>query len=428
MDPLKVIIVTSCPFVKNGFGVQGHILARGLGLAGHDISIVAMNRVQEAMSVVWELPDDITVQAEGRQDLTKFGGKKLYKIYPHGIHGNSGNQADIEASTKGAKMLELMLQQYRPDAFITLQDTQTVMWMANAATSLGIPWFQWIPWDNVKWEADMSKLIMEGQMQAVFMSDFAESLARENRVPYRGKIYHGVNTRIFKPDGRPKAEIRKDVGQDMFANNFVVSYIGQNEERKHLDILIKCFATFSKGKDDVRLFMHTDIQEPYPAHWSYNLVPLIQIEDIDEKFKCTSRFNWTAKYSDRGMNLLYNSADILASTTSGEGFGLGTLFGNACGVPTAITDSCTSPQLTGNGEWGWLSKATAEYIAPGGYTRKMTNQEEMKKCLDEAYNNRDLLKKKGERARQDVMEKYDADKIGVQWADLLEKFFQRRVN
>jgi glycosyltransferase involved in cell wall biosynthesis len=401
-------------------------MMRGLGLRGHDVNMIGMNRVQEAMSVVWELPGDRIVEAEGKVDLTEFGGKRLYKIYPHGIHGDANNPRDVESSTKGAKMLELMLTQYNPDCFITLQDTQTVIWMAQVASGTGIPWFHWVPWDNIKWEFDMSRVIMEGQMNAVFMSDFAEKLARDNKVPYRGKIYHGVNTRIYSPISDSKNNIRNEIGQGMFKDKFVVSYIGQNEERKHLDILVKCFKEFAKGKEDVRLFMHTDTSEPYPAHWSYNIVPMVQTEDIDEKFKCTSRFNWVAKYSERAMCKLYNAPDILASTTSGEGFGLGTLYGNACGTPTAITDSCTSPQLTGNGEWGWLSKATAEYVAPGGYTRKMTNAEEMTKCLNEAYNSRDLLKRKGERARRDVVENYDSDIVGKQWADLLEGFFQKR--
>jgi len=425
-DPLKIVVVSAVPFVRSGFGQQAHVLMRGLGLRGHEVTQIAMNRVQEGMSVVWELPGDRTVQAEGKVDLSEFGGKRLYRIFPHGIHGNANNQQDVQASTSGMIMLNLFLQQEKADAVITLQDTQNVAWMAQFTNSIGIPWFHWLPWDNVRWEGEMSKLIMEGQMNTVLMSDFTEKLARENKVPYRGKIYHGVNTRLYQPMREQKKAIREELGFGDMKDKFIVSYIGQNEERKHVDMLIKGFKEFSKDKKDALLFMHTDVQEPYPAHWSYNIIPIVQTEGIDEQFRCSTRFNFIAKYSERGMAKLYNAADVLASATSGEGFGLGALYGNSCGIPTAITDSCTAGQLTGYGQWGWLSKAVTDYIAPGGYTRRMTNPEEMTRCLNDAYNNRDKIERFGRLAREDVLAHYNADNIGNQWADLVEGFFQKR--
>jgi glycosyltransferase involved in cell wall biosynthesis len=426
MDPLKIVVVSAVPFVRSGFGQQAHVLMRGLGLRGHEVTMVGMNRPQEGASVVWELPGDRIVQTEGKVDLTDVGGKRLYRIIPHGIHGSANNQQDVQLSTSGAYMLNLLFQQQKADAVITLQDTQNVAWMAQFTNTMGIPWFHWLPWDNIRWEGEISKLIMEGQMNTILMSDFTEKLCRENKVPYRGKIYHGVNTRLYKPMREHKKDIREELGFGAMKDKFIVSYIGQNEERKHLDMLVKGFKEFSKDKKDALLFMHTDVQEPFPAHWSYNIIPMVQAEGIDEEFKCSTRFNFISKYSERGMAKLYNVADVLASATSGEGFGLGALYGNACGIPSAITDSCTAGQLTGYGKWGWLSKAVTEYVAPGGYTRKMTSPEEMTKCLNEAYNNRQLIIEKGDMGRQDVLEKYDADNIGNQWADLVEGFFQKR--
>src|SRR5438445_124959 len=129
MEPLNIAVVSSVPTVKNGFGVQAHILCRGLGLGGHKVSMIGLNRVQEAMRYVWEFPDDRIVQAEGQQDFTEYGAKRLYRVYPHGIHGNAQNPQDVEMSTKGGHMLNLFLQQNKTDMIITLQDTQTVAWM-----------------------------------------------------------------------------------------------------------------------------------------------------------------------------------------------------------------------------------------------------------------------------------------------------------
>src|SRR2546428_3280137 len=120
-----------------------------------------------------------------------------------------------------------------------------------------------------------------------------------------------------------KAPIREEFQNANFLDKFIVGYIGQNEERKHVDMLIKAFKEFCKDKKDAFLFMHTDTAEPYPAHWSYNIVQLVQSEGVDEQFKASTRFNFISKYSERGTAKLYNMVNVLANATSGEGFGLG---------------------------------------------------------------------------------------------------------
>src|SRR5207245_1863839 len=112
------------------------------------------------------------------------------------------------------------------------------------------------------WEPDITRFFMESQCQVVLMSDFTEALCKNARFPYVGKIYHGVNTKIYRPQPN-KEEVRKNLFADgKLENKFVFGYIGQNEERKHIDILVRAFAKFQKDKKDVRLFMHTDVEEP----------------------------------------------------------------------------------------------------------------------------------------------------------------------
>jgi len=183
--------------------------------------------------------------------------------------------------------------------------------------------------------------------------------------------------------------------------------------------LLRGFAAIHKKHPDMFLFMHTDVEEPYPAHWSFKVNQLAKKLDIDESYRHTPRHKFIQKFTDKTMAVLYNCQDILFSTTSGEGFGLMALYGNACGVPSATTDINTGSQLTGNGEHGWLLKCATHYEAPGGYIRGMTNEEAVIQALSEAFENRDLLKKKGELARKDAL-RYDWNIIGEQWAKLLE--------
>src|SRR2546422_4416669 len=105
----NLIAISSSPYAKNGFGTQIAVACRGLAKRGHKVTLIAMHRPQEAASWVWEMPDGRTFQAEGTDDYTEIGAKKLYRIVPHGIDPNQ------PASMYGTKMLEMMLQHERPD-------------------------------------------------------------------------------------------------------------------------------------------------------------------------------------------------------------------------------------------------------------------------------------------------------------------------
>jgi glycosyltransferase involved in cell wall biosynthesis len=415
---MKVWVIGATAFTHNGFGNQLHFLCRGLGLGGHQVTQIGMHRPQEAATYVWETPTGDVLQAEWPTDLSEYGMKKLYKIVPHAI-GKPGEAP--EPWLLGAKMLEMMLQRDRPDVVVTLHDTQNMLWMANAATTLNLKWVHWMPYDNKKWEPEITPMILNGQCNLVMMSDFAEQLVRENRVPYLGKIYHGVDRRIYQP--LDKTETRESLNFTP-KDKFWVGYIGQNEERKHNDILIKAFAAFAKNKEDVRLYMHTDMFEMFPAHYSYEIIKLAEINDIEEKFRHTPKDLWVHKFSERTMAKMYNCMDVLASSTTGEGFGLQTLYGNACGVPSIITDNTTAPQLTLNGECGWLVPEAAEYIAPGGYTRSVVKYDDMAAMMQDAYKDRDKLARFGQKGLE-MSAQYDADLIGKQWSDLITKLGQK---
>ena len=53
--------------------------------------------------------------------------------------------------------------------------------------------------------------------------------------------------------------------------------------------------------------------------------------------------------SDDELNVLYNAADVLVSTTMAEGFGLTQAEALACEVPVVVTDYSASPEVVGPG-------------------------------------------------------------------------------
>src|SRR5437867_1760364 len=152
---MKIVWISSSPFARNGFGTQTHVACRGLGLAGHDVTVIAMHRPQESHSYVWEIPNSGDLIQTERKDcgpVEAMGAKLLYHILPHGVENMFGQ-----------KMLELYLQHSKPDVICTLHDTQNVSFMAQVPNSLGIPWVHWLPWDNSRWEPDITRFFMESQ-------------------------------------------------------------------------------------------------------------------------------------------------------------------------------------------------------------------------------------------------------------------------
>jgi glycosyltransferase involved in cell wall biosynthesis/intein/homing endonuclease len=165
-------------------------------------------------------------------------------------------------------------------------------------------WVGYCPQDSLppmkKWEYTykiMDKVIAYTKFgQKVFKDYFNMD------VPY---IYHGVDSEVFKPlDTRP----------DNVKDKFIVGDMNRNQVRKQPIQLIKGFAKFAKGKDDVLLHLQKDWND-LPG---YKLEYFVKIYGLQDKL---------IKPFPRGVNQfiirnIYNSWDVNMNSSAGEGFGL----------------------------------------------------------------------------------------------------------
>lgn len=142
---------------------------------------------------------------------------------------------------------------------------------------------------------------------------------------------------------RDRYESRRTAGvPDPLMGAFIVGNVNRNQPRKRLDLTVEYFADFARrvGVDKVALYLHVaptgetgyDVAQLMHYHGIWGRLILGQPEigrGIDEEF----------------MPTVYSCFDVQLTTSQGEGWGLTTMEGMACGVPQIV------PQWAALAEW-----------------------------------------------------------------------------
>lgn len=206
---------------------------------------------------------------------------------------------------------------------------------------------------------------------AIVFTDFAVGQLGFGKV-----IPHGIDLDTFRHVNSWDARHVLGLPQD----TFIVGNVNRNHERKRLDLTIEYFATWLETRTDAdhaRLLFHC-----LPGDNCYDLPSLAAHYGIADKIICTG-----ADFSACQMPLIYGSLNVQVSTTSGEGWGLTTMEGMACGIPQIV------PDFAALGEW--TDKAVRK--VPCSHTEArprigtigmLPDRSEFVKALDEAFEGR----------------------------------------
>lgn len=138
----------------------------------------------------------------------------------------------------------------------------------------------------------------------------------------------GVDLDIYKP--LPRGEARATLGlPEHMLKGFIVGNINRNQPRKRLDLTIAYFAEWVKTRNvqDAYLYLHV----APTGEESYDVTQLMHYYGMKGRLILSQ--------PDRGLGdpesfvvQAYNCFDVQVTTTQGEGFGLTTLEGMACGI------------------------------------------------------------------------------------------------
>lgn len=168
---------------------------------------------------------------------------------------------------------------------------------------------------------------------AVFWTQFALDEARAGGFTGAGLVIPlGVDLDQYRPIDRYEARLRRGLPRDL-DDAFIVGNVNRNQPRKRWDLTIKYFAEWLRYEkaENAYLFLHaaptgdTGVRIRDLATY-YGVLPNLILMEPQAFYGV----------SEDEMRDTYNCFDVQISTTQGEGFGLTTFEGMACGVPQIV--------------------------------------------------------------------------------------------
>lgn len=336
-----------------------------------------------------------------------------YPIYP--CHDYTG------ADAYGTYRLPKLLRKLKPDVLFIQQDPWNIpayFGVLETAKMPAPPTIGAIAVDGLNCRGRALRYLQK----AVFWTEFGRSEAV--KAGFEGEtdvIPLGVDTHIYKP--MSKHEARKILGVP--EDGFIVGNVNRNQPRKRLDLTIAYFAEWvnSYGIDDAYLYLHV----APTGDRGYD------VEQLMAYYGLQHRLIWNQPeigqgISERGMMATYNAFDVQVTTTQGEGFGLTTLEGMACGVPQIV------PKWAALGEWATAALrvpciretiVTPDNInAIGGIASSLAFIE----ALHSVYSNEFLRgKMSGESEKLANGVQYDWDTIAESWLETISDFIETHV-
>jgi D-inositol-3-phosphate glycosyltransferase len=336
-----------------------------------------------------------------------------YKIYPcHDYHGGD---------PFGTYRLPKMIKKLKPDVLFIQQDPWNIpayFSMLQSAKVQPPPAIGAVAVDGLNARGRALRALQK----VVFWTEFGRREAIN--AGYEGEtdvIPLGVDTAIYKP--MPKAEARKILGIPQ--EGFIVGNVNRNQPRKRLDLTIAYFAEWvnTYGIDDAYLYLHV----APTGDRGYDVEQLMAFYGIQHRL-ILSEPEVGHGISERGMAATYNAFDVQVSTTQGEGFGLTTLEGMACGIPQIV------PDWAALGEWATAALrvpcireriVTPDNInAIGGIASSLAFIEALHSVYSDPRLQAQMVQNSLELARG---VQFDWDVIADSWLDTIGSFIEAHV-
>ena len=300
-----------------------------------------------------------------------------------------------------------------PAFMITLYD----VWVLDNPALDSLPIASWVPIDHQPAPAKVMDWLKKPNVTPIAMSLFGKAMIEQAGVESE-YVPHAIDTNIFRPTANlPGGQSGREFvgGEDKFVvgMNFA-NKAGGFIHRKAVAENFLAFAIFAQRHDDVVLYIHS---EPYGKQSGFVLPNILEACGVPaNKVMLVDPIAYQYGISQETLAAIYSAWDVGLFTSYGEGFGLGQIEAQACGVPIVTSNFAASTELAGpdsflvNGQPFWDAGQHCWFNVP--------NVQAIADALEQAY----------QRGRKDFadtisfVQKYDADKVYEQsWKPLIEK-------
>jgi glycosyltransferase involved in cell wall biosynthesis len=305
---LRITWASNAPWAPTGYGTQTAQMLPRLLADGHDVIVAANYGLQGTT-----LPDPVT-------------GTPVFGL------GADTYGRDIMASIHGER-----------DWLITLYD----VWVYNGFLA-DIPRVaSWTPVDHFPVSPEVARWAREHT--TIAMSQFGrDSLIKAGIKAHYAP--HGIEE-VWRPTLLEGKDPR--IGWAIPDDAFLVIINAANKgkmplPRKAWYEMLAASSVFLQERPDAYLYIHADLSGVHDG------LPLPLIMEAvgmpGDRVRFADQMAYTAgRYTSEMLAAFYTSADVLLSTSMGEGFGLAVIEAQACGTPVIVTDFSAQPELVGAG-------------------------------------------------------------------------------
>jgi glycosyltransferase involved in cell wall biosynthesis len=372
----KIVYMSDSPTLSTGYGRVSGELATAFAKAGHEVVCIGWGFHQ------------------GMDNPFPFD------IIP----------CDPRTENYGEDLLAQVITDEKPDFLFTLGDPWMTEYVPDMEERKAVCWISYFPIDGEPIPPAWHSWLKDIDVPIVF-SKFSHKLVAE--VIGKDPIYipHGVNTDVYRPLNKKKELKESILG---VSDLFVVGCVARNQPRKNLPALIKAFADFSRNKDDVALYLHTQVRDV-----GWNIDELVSHYNIADKAFSTSGFTALSGLSDEKLNEVYNLFDIMALPTMAEGFGLPILESQSAGVPVLVTDYSACPDLVVDKQE--LIKVKDILIMGRNIGQAIADTDDLTRKLNIFY---DDWKRKDSKKLKELGTKGRSKALSMDWKDVNKEFIR----
>jgi len=396
---IKVLAYCDAPTCATGFGTVSRNIFEGLHKTGrYQIDVLGIN--------YWGDPHNFP-----------------YRIWPTGTNP--------QKDPYGRQKVINMIPQMDFDILFLLQDSFILEFVKTLVPHLKKNRAN--PFKSILYYP-VDSIIKQGWAENIEPSDYIiaysefgkkETLKRIDR-PDIEVIPHGVNTNEYYPlPESERASFRKQYF-GTFADNFIITNVNRNQQRKDIPRTIVAFREFRKQVPNSILYLHMALKD---QGWDLSEVCKSYELDITKDVIFPKNFGPNQGYPRQILNKIYNCSDVVVSTTLGEGFGLAWMEAMATKTPTIMPANTMLPEFITE-DTGWLCDSGSN---PSLWTviqydnevpRPLVDVDSLVNCLLEVHNNPEEAKRRTENAYRWVNTKMDWQRsIAPMWVKLFDRSY-----
>lgn len=337
--------------------------------------------------------------------------------YPYPIYPARNIALQHGGDILGASRLGEILSRVEPDVIVIQNDpwhVENYMRPLRAHNYVGkVIGAIAIDGKNCAYGDDMNALDL-----TVFWTRFARDEARLGG--YRKPavvIPLGVDRRIYYPGDRVAARHTLKM-PEVLDDAFIFLNVNRNQPRKRIDLTMRYFGLWLAAHPEA-INAYLMLHVCPTGDVGVNIAQLAKYYGINGRVVTSVPGVYKGVTEDQ-LATIYRACNVQVSTTQGEGFGLTTLEGMACGLPQIFPEWSALEELFGAAAY-MVECTSVSLTTPVNVIGGVADEDTFIAALDDLYRNRDTYDAYQKMSLQRAADPYfDWEGIGAKWVRIVQ--------